>query len=133
VLCSGAIGLLLLCDLAVSMPLGYKTASGATALVFAYLAIRAARAAIVAEADHLVVRDIHRTYQIGWQEIARFETPPPYGTWRKAGLRIHLIDGQMISVIAYAQGLLDTGRPEVTVVRELEQLRRQRTGNRTST
>jgi hypothetical protein len=126
VLCFGTIGLLLLLGLAATMPLGYKAASGAAALVFAYLAIRAARAAIVAEADHLVVRDMHRTYRIGWREIARFETPPSYGTWRKAGLRIHLIDGQMISVIAYAQGLLDTGRPEATVVRELERLRRQR-------
>jgi hypothetical protein len=122
----GAVGLLPLGGLTARVPVGYRLASGAAALFFAYLAIRAARAAIIAEADRIVVRDIHRTYQIGWREIASFETPPRYGTWRKAGLRIHLTDGQVISAIAYAQGLLDTGRPEAAAVHELEQLRRQR-------
>ena len=130
---SGAIGLLLLCNLATSRHASYKVAGGAAALLFGYIAIRAARAAIFAGADHLVVRDVYRTYRIGWQEIARFEAPPRWGTWRKIGLRIHLRNGQVIAVIAYARGLLDTGRPEEAAVLELEQLRRQRTGNPTST
>jgi Bacterial PH domain len=107
-----------------------KIADGAAVLAFALLGVRTARLGIYAEPEQLVVRDYFRTYQIGWPEIASFELPPRYGTWRKSGLRIHLIDGRLISATLYRRGRLDSGRAGRTVVQELDRLRRHNTGDR---
>jgi hypothetical protein len=74
----------------------------------------------------LAVRNWFRTYRIAWQDISAFEMPPLYGTLRKAGLRIHLLDSRVISATLYARGIFDSGRAARTVAEELEQLRRQR-------
>jgi hypothetical protein len=103
-----------------------KIASGAAVLAFAILGIRIARLGILAGPDQLAVRNWFRTYRIAWQDISAFEMPPLYGTLRKAGLRIHLLDGQVISVTLYARGIFDSSRAARTVAEELEQLRHQR-------
>lgn len=75
----------------------------------------------------MVVRDFFRTYQLAWRDISAFEMPPRYRTWRKAGLRIHLLNGQLISATLYSRGRLDSGNAARKVIGELEQLRHQRT------
>jgi Bacterial PH domain len=107
-----------------------KIGNGAAVLGFAVLGVRTARLGIFAGPERLVVRDYFRTYQIGWPEIASFEMPPRYGTWRKSGLRIHLIDGQLISATLYRRGRLDSGGAARTVVEELDRLCRDNTGDR---
>ncbi len=84
---------------------------------------------IFAGPGHVVVRNYFRTYRIAWAEISGFEEPPPYGTFRKAGLRIHLSDGRLISATLYGRSGVDSGKAARKVVGELEQLRRQRTGD----
>lgn len=106
-----------------------KIANGAAVLALTVSGIRTARLGIFAGPDHLVVRDYFRTYRIGWEEISSFEMPPPYPAWRKAGLRIHLSDGRLISATLYTRGQLDTGRAARVAVEKLEQLRQQRIGN----
>jgi Bacterial PH domain len=107
-----------------------KIANGAAVLAFAILGVRTARLGIFAGPEQLVVRDYFRTYQIGWPEIASFEMPPRYGTWRKTGLRIHLIDGRLISATLYQRGRLDSGRAAHTVAQELDRLCRHNIGDR---
>lgn len=99
-------------------------------LAFAVLGVGTARLGIFSGPGHLAVRDIVRTCQVCWPEIASFEVPPRYGTWRKAGLRIHLIDGRLISATLYARGGFGAGRAAATAVRELDKLRRQRIADR---
>ena len=48
-----------------------------------------------------------RTYNVRWSEIDRIDPPPPYGTLRKAGLRINLLDGRVVSSSLYAAGPLN--------------------------
>jgi hypothetical protein len=128
---SVAPGLIFLSGVLVNSTHGWeKIANGAAVLAFAVLGVRTARLGIFAWPERLVVRDFFRTYQIRWPEIASFEMPAPYGTWRKSGLRIHLIDGRVISATLYGRGQLDTGRAVRTVVQELDRLRRQKTGDR---
>jgi hypothetical protein len=103
-----------------------KVGSGAAFLV---LAIRIASMGIFAGPDQLVVRDYFRTYRIGWQEISGFEQPPPYGTWRKAGLQIRLSDGRVISATLYGRGGVDSGHAASVAAEKLEQLRRQHMGD----
>jgi len=107
-----------------------KIADGAVVLAFAIFGVRTARLAIVARPDQLVVRDFFRTYRARWSEIASFELPPPYGTWRKAGLRIRLVDGRLISATLYAQNRFNTGRRSTrAVVQELNRLLQQNSGH----
>ena len=100
-----------------------KIASGAAALAFVILGIRIARLGIFAGPDRLIVRNYFRTYRIAWPDISAFEMPPRYGTLRKAGLRIHLLNDQVISATLYARGRIGSGRAAQTVVEELEQIR----------
>lgn len=103
-----------------------KIANGIALLAFAILGIRIARLGIFAGPDELVVRDYFRTYRIAWPDVSAFEMPPPYGTWRKAGLRIRLHDGRLISATLYARGRIDSGTAVRTVMEKLEQFRQQR-------
>jgi hypothetical protein len=124
-------GLVFLSGALVSSTHGWeKIANGAAVLAFAILGVRTARLGIFAGSGQLLVRDYFRTYQIGWPEIARFEMPPRYGTWRNTGIRIHLTDGRLISATLYRRGRLDSGRAARTVVQELERLRRFNIGDR---
>jgi Bacterial PH domain len=120
-------GLIFLSGVLVNTTHGWeKIANGVVVVAFAALGVRTARLGIVACPEHLVVRDYFRTYRVRWTQIAGFELPPPYGRWRKAGLRIRLLDGQLISATLYARNLFDTGRrPARDIVRELNRLLRQ--------
>ena len=106
-----------------------KVGSGAAFLVLVVLAIRIANLGIFAGPDQLVVRDYFRTYRIRWEEISSFERPPPYGTLRKSGLRIHLSDGRVISATLYEQTRMDSGQAASVALEKLEQLRRQHIGD----
>jgi len=101
-----------------------KIASGAAVLVCAIIGVRLARLGIFAGPDELLVRNFSRAYQIRWPEIARFEMPPA-GDLRKAGLRIHLIDGRLISATLYGRRQLDSHDAARDTIQELEQLRQQ--------
>jgi Bacterial PH domain len=103
-------------------PLGLRITDGVSAVVFAYVTVRSFQLAIVARPDQLVVRNIFRTVRISWENIARFEPAPEYGI---ASMRIRLRDGRVIAVTAFGNRNWDTGRVSATVIRELEQLRRQ--------
>ena len=93
------------------------------------LGVRIVRLGIYAGPDQLVVRDYFRTYRVDWTAIAGFEPPPPYGALRKAGLRIRLADGRLISATLYAPNGLDTGhRATLDVIGQLSRLLEQRTG-----
>jgi hypothetical protein len=106
-----------------------KAGSAAAFLILVALAIRIANLGIFAGPDRLVVRDYFRTYRIRWEEISGFEKPPPHGTFRKSGLRIHLSDGRVISATLYERTGGDSGHAASVAVEELEQLRRQHTGD----
>jgi hypothetical protein len=106
-----------------------KATSGAAVLAFAVVGVCGARLGIFASSGELVVRDYFRTYRIRWPEIAFFEMPPRYGTRRKTGLRIHLTDGRLISATLYGRNVLGSGRAACNVIRELDKLRRQHTGD----
>jgi len=106
-----------------------KVGSGAAFLVLVVLAIRIANLGIFAGPDQLVVRDYFRTYRIRWEQISGFEKPPPYGTLRKAGLRIHLSDGRVISATLYGRSGADSGHAASVAVEKLEQLRQQHIGD----
>jgi hypothetical protein len=73
------------------------------------------------------VRDFFRAYEIRWPEIARFEMPRT-GALRKAGLRIHLIDGRLISATIYGRRQLNTHDAARQTIQELGQLREQYAG-----
>jgi hypothetical protein len=120
-------GLIFLSGVLVDSTHGWeKIANGAGVLAFAIFGVRTARLGMFAGSEQLVVRDWFRTYQVRWSEIASFELPPPYGTWRKVGLRIHLVDGGLISATLYGQNMFDTGRRSVrAVIQELDRLRAQ--------
>jgi hypothetical protein len=100
-----------------------KAGSAAAFLILVALAIRIANLGIFAGPDRLVVRDYFRTYRIRWEEISGFEKPPPHGTFRKSGLRIHLSDGRVISATLYERTGGDSGHAASVAVEELEQLR----------
>jgi hypothetical protein len=124
-------GLVFLSGALVSSTHGWeKITNGAAVLAFAGLGVRTARLGIFAGPGQLLVRDYFRTYQIGWLEIACFEMPPRYGTWRNTGIRIHLTDGRLISAALYRRGRLDSGSAARTVIQELDRLRRYNTGDR---
>ena len=110
--------------------LGPKIAGGVAAVALACLAVRCWRLAVIAGPDQLVVRNFFRTVRISWQDIAGFEPSPPYGTLWKAGLGIRLTDGRLIAATAFGRNQYETGRVQAAVIRELEELRRQRAGDR---
>jgi hypothetical protein len=104
-----------------------KVASGAVVLACVLFGVRVARLGMFAGPEQLVVRDYFRTYRIRWTEIASFEPPPPYETLRKAGLRIRLVDGHVISATLYARNGLDTGsRATLDAVQKLNRLLAER-------
>jgi hypothetical protein len=126
-------GLIFLSGVLVSSTHGWeKIANGAAVVAFALLGVRTARLGIFAKPDQLMVRDYFRSYHVLWSEIASFEMPPPYGTWRKVGLKIHLTDGRPISATLYGRTPLDSGRGAHTVIQELDRLRLQRIGDWTA-
>ena len=106
-----------------------KVGSGAAFLVLVVLAIRIANLGIFAGPDQLVVRDYFRTYRIRWEKISGFEKPPPYGTLRKSGLRIHLSDGRVISATLYEESGTHSRRAANAALEKLEQLRQQHMGD----
>jgi hypothetical protein len=112
-------------------PLGWRITEPVASFVLVCLGVRCWRLAIVAGPDHLVVRNYFRTVRISWQNIAGFEPPPPYATLGKSGLKIRLTDGRVIAATAGGRTQYDTGRVQAALMRELEELRRRRTGDRT--
>jgi hypothetical protein len=127
----GVGSLLPLSALAVDSTHGWeKVAAGAAFLACVTLAVRSWRLAIIARPDQLVVRNFFRTVRISWQDIAAFETPPPYGALWKAGLGIRMKDGRLIAATAFGRNQYETGRVQAAVMRELEELRHQRAGDR---
>ena len=55
-----------------------------------------------------------------WCEIDRFESPRPWGTFRKTGLAMVLIDGRRRTATLFARGRLDSGKTANSVVAELQ-------------
>jgi hypothetical protein len=47
------------------------------------------------------------TNRVPASEVVRFEPPPPYGTYRRTGLRIVLRDSRVLSATAFTKGRLD--------------------------
>lgn len=91
----------------------------ACSLGFAALLVvtfRLATMAIVTSADGVLFRNVFRNEYASWSEIVVFESPAPYGTWRKAGLRARLMDGSVMTASAVALGALEgaEGAQQVT-------------------
>jgi len=127
ILASVAPGFVFLSGMVVSSTHGWeKIACGVALLAFVVLGIRIARLGIFALPDELVVRNYFCSYRIQWGDISRFEMPRNYGAVRKAGLRIYLIDGRLISASLYTRGQIDSGRSARAVLGQLQQLRNEK-------
>ncbi|WP_420803218.1 PH domain-containing protein [Streptomyces spiramyceticus] len=83
---------------------------------------RAARLAIVATPDHLVVRNIFRTHTVPWGEIASIAPPKSYGATRKGGIIVSRIDGSSLSATAYVRGPHNRDSFAVSVANNLQQM-----------
>jgi hypothetical protein len=71
------------------------------------LMIRIVRMGIFLSAERVTFRNYFCTYQFAWDEVDRFEAPPPYGLRRKDGVRARLRDGRLVTSTLYASGPMD--------------------------
>lgn len=101
-----------------------KIACWTVVLALAIVGIRIVRMGIFAGPGELVVRNFFRSYKIDWRDISGFEIAPS-GIWMIFGVKIRLLDGQVVSDTLYGGRIL-SGFPARKVIGELEQLRRQR-------
>jgi len=90
------------------------------------LIVRTARIAVVATRHNLVVRNFFHTRVIPWSDIAGFGAPSEYGAYRKAGLKIMLVSGGVVSVSAFGAGPFDRSAFADETLAELEQMRQWR-------
>jgi hypothetical protein len=65
------------------------------------------RTGILIEPGLVTNRRMLRTSRVPAGDIVRFEPPPPYGTIRRTGIRIVLVNGKVLSATAFAKGQLD--------------------------
>ncbi|MER5213108.1 PH domain-containing protein [Streptomyces sp. NPDC002838] len=81
-----------------------RTVCTVAALAGVALSVRVARLAIIVKPDHLLVRNIFRTYKVPWEQITSIDPPKRYGATRKTGIVISRTDGSALSATAYVRG-----------------------------
>ncbi|MER7901436.1 PH domain-containing protein [Streptomyces sp. NPDC096046] len=81
-----------------------RTVCTVAALVGVVLAVRIARLAIVTTPDHLLVRNLFRSYKVPWAQISSIDRPRLHGATRKTGIVINRTDGSSLSATAYVRG-----------------------------
>lgn len=84
------------------------------------LAVRVARLAVVLDDNGILVRNVLRDIKLDWRSISKVEPPPSYGTWRKAGILIHTVSGEVVSASAYVRGRLDGSTVGADVVAAIQ-------------
>lgn len=85
------------------------------------VALRTARLAVIVDDEAgLVIRNIFRTYRLGWDEVSAVAEPPPYGTWGRGGVRVKLKDGRLLSATAFVKGPFDPQSVGQRLVTELQ-------------
>ncbi|MCA1712444.1 MAG: PH domain-containing protein [Actinobacteria bacterium] len=85
------------------------------------LAGRVARLGATLDDAGVRIRNIVRDVHLPWAVIVDVEPPQPYGTWRKAGPRIHTSTGRVVSAAAFGRGPMDgedVGASLVAAIRE---------------
>lgn len=71
--------------------------------------------AIVLSPGLVTIRGLWSTRSVRAADVLRFEPPPPYGTLLRAGLRVVLLDGRVLTAV-FGHGRLDDeslGMPSV--------------------
>ncbi|MDP9428153.1 MAG: hypothetical protein M3Q47_04420 [Actinomycetota bacterium] len=63
--------------------------------------------AIAVTPGRVTVRGFWTTRSVRAADVLRFEPPPPYGTLLRAGLRVVLIDGRVLTACVFGLGQLD--------------------------
>lgn len=108
----GVAWFLALCWIAVALIGIGVAASGSTgngafgvilAATSAWLVVRTLRQAVVVKPDELVIRNLTRTVRVPWDQIRSVEQPPPFPTYWRGGLQVHLQTGRTVSASAYSR------------------------------
>ena len=63
--------------------------------------------AIVVNPGLVTIRALWSTRSVRAADVLRFEPPPPYGTLLRAGLRVVLLDGRVLTAAVFSHGRLD--------------------------
>ncbi len=63
--------------------------------------------AIVLSPGLVTIRGLWSTRSVRAADVLRFEPPPPYGTLLRAGLRVVLLDGRVLTAAVFGHGRLD--------------------------
>ncbi len=63
--------------------------------------------AIVVNPGLVTIRGLWSTRSVRAADVLRFEPPPPYGTLLRAGLRVVLLDGRVLTAAVFGHGRLD--------------------------
>ena len=112
-------------------PAGLQKVTNAAIVAWVFVeVVRAGRAGVIARPEQLVVYKGFRTYWIRWSDITNIEMPGDYKTWRIPGVRIHLVDGRVITATLYPGHRLNSPKEARAVLDEFDQLRRYRIGER---
>ncbi|MFZ0324082.1 MAG: hypothetical protein WAN48_08135 [Actinomycetes bacterium] len=61
---------------------------------------------IIASPECLTIRNLLRDHQIAWIAVTDLGDPPRYGTWRKPGMHVVLVSGDVVSATLLAKGPL---------------------------
>jgi hypothetical protein len=99
---------------------GLDITLGIAALLLLLAIVRTVGLSVVLRRDDLEIHNFWRTRRPAWGDIVHV-APPRYGHYRRAGIRVTLRDGQMISASAFIQGRLDVsdrGELVTTQIRE---------------
>ena len=75
--------------------------------VTALVVYRILHMAIVLSPGLVTVRGLWSTRSVRAADVLRFEPPPPYGTLLRAGLRVVLLDGRVLTAAVFGHGRLD--------------------------
>jgi hypothetical protein len=117
-------------DGALWLQISQRAACSVGCVALLWLMVRLARMGAFTSDDGVEFRNVLHTERASWDEIDRFEPPPPYGTIRKSGLRAQLVDGRTLSASGIARGPLEGPGSAQAATDYLNELLSRHRGNR---